>query len=74
MQLGCVKLAEDDDRLVIRLFEPTGMRRSTRVRVPALDLSFDVSLGPHEIKTLVVDPATLDVVETDLLEREVAAR
>lgn len=74
VQLGALKLAEDDDRLVIRLFEPTGMRRSTRVRVPALDLSFDVSLGPHEIKTLVVDPATLDVVETDLLEREVAAR
>jgi len=67
--LGALKLAEDGDDLVLRLFEPTGRPRPVRVRVPALDLAFDVSLGPFEIRTVRVARGL--VVGTDLLEREV---
>jgi len=77
--LGALKLAEDSDDLVVRLFEPTGRARSARIRLPALDLSFEVTLGPFEIRTLrIARPAgnegqasRLSVIETDLLEREV---
>ncbi len=67
--LAAMKLAEDGGRLILRLFEPTGIRRTTRVAVPPLDLSFDVALGAFELKTLSIDLATNAVTETDLLER-----
>lgn len=69
VQLAAMKLAEDDGRLILRLFEPTGIRRTTRVAIPPLDLAFDVALGAFEIKTLAIDLATKAVTETDLLER-----
>ena len=65
------KRAERLNGYVIRLFEPTGSRRSTTLTIPALDISKDVSLGPFEIKTFCVDPVTRTIVETDLMERPV---
>jgi len=70
IQLTALKMAEDGGRLVLRLFEPTGVERRTTVRVPGLDLRFDVSLQPHEIKTVSVDLGSGKVAEPDLLERE----
>ncbi len=72
VQLGAVKIAEGDDRLILRLFEPTGEPRTTTITVPPLDLRFDVALGAFEIKTLAVDLKTRTVEETDLLERKLA--
>jgi alpha-mannosidase len=69
VQLAAMKLAEDGDRLILRLFEPTGQARTTVVNIPSLDLRFDVALGGFEIKTLAIDLGTKAVVETDLLER-----
>jgi alpha-mannosidase len=73
VQLGAMKRAEDGERVILRLFEPTGERRATTVSIPPLDVRFDVVLGPFEIKTLAVDPKTKEVYETDLLERRVPA-
>jgi alpha-mannosidase len=73
VRLAALKMAEDGGRLVLRLFEPTGAARRTTVRVPALDLRFDVSLERHEIKTLGVDLESRAVAELDLLEREARA-
>jgi alpha-mannosidase len=70
VQLGAMKIAEDGGRLILRLFEPTGEPRTVSVTVPPLDLRFDVTLGPFEIKTLALDQKTKAVEETDLLERE----
>jgi len=70
VELAAMKLAEDDDRLILRLFEPTGDPRTTTVAIPPLDMTFDVALGGFEIKTLAIDLETKAVAETDLLERE----
>jgi alpha-mannosidase len=72
--LGAFKLAEDGDDVVVRLFEATGTRRSARVQVPALDLAFDLALGPFEIRTLRIDRATRRVSVVDLLERTVVGQ
>jgi alpha-mannosidase len=69
VELAALKLAEDDDRLILRLFEPTGTGCSTRVAIPPLEMAFEVSLGAFEIKTLAIDPKTKTIAETDLLER-----
>jgi alpha-mannosidase len=69
VELAAMKLAEEGDRLILRLFEPTGTRRSTRVAIPPLDVAFDVTLGAFEVKTLAIDLKTKAVAETDLLER-----
>ncbi len=97
--VGALKLAEDSEDLVVRLFEPTGRGRTVWVRVPAFDgdalgagtdaspcrCSFEVVLGPFEIRTLRIarppafaarlrpgkETAAATVTETDLLEREI---
>jgi alpha-mannosidase len=69
VRIGALKISEDGTGLVVRLFEPTGAPRDTRVRIPALGLDFPVALGPFELRTLVVDLATRTVRRADLLER-----
>ncbi len=63
------KKAEDSGGLVIRLFEPTGRRRRTTLRLPFAGASTRVVLKPFEIKTLVFSTRTGRFTETDLLER-----
>ena len=69
VQLTSFKMAEKKNRLVLRLFEPTGKKRSTRVDIPSLNLSFEVPLKKFEIKTFAIDIKTKEIIETDLLER-----
>ena len=63
------KKAEDSAGLVIRLFEPTGRKRTTILTLPFAGARTKVVLGPFEIKTLVFSPRTGRFKETDLLER-----
>jgi alpha-mannosidase len=74
VRLAALKISEDGHALVVRLFEPTGSARNTRVRIPALGLEFPVALGPFELRTLLVDLATRAVSRADLLERAEVAR
>jgi alpha-mannosidase len=74
VRLSALKLGEDRRALVLRLFEPTGTARNTRVRIPALDLEFPIALGPFELRTLLVDLHTRTVSDADLLERVRAPR
>jgi hypothetical protein len=74
VRLAALKMSEDGDALVLRLFEPTGLARNTRVRIPALGLDFPVALAPFELRTLLVDLATRTVSRADLLERKEVAR
>jgi len=69
VRLAALKLSEEGHALVLRLFEPTGTARDTRVRIPALGLEIPVALRAFEIRTLLVDLATKEVTVTDLLER-----
>jgi alpha-mannosidase len=74
VRLAALKMSEDGRALVVRLFEPTGSARETRVRIPALGLEFPVALAPFELLTLLVDLATRTVGRADLLERAEVAR
>jgi alpha-mannosidase len=74
VRLAALKMSEDGNALVVRLFEPTGSARNTRVRIPALGLDFPVALGPFELRTLLVDLATRAVSRADLLERAEVTR
>lgn len=69
VQMAAAKQAEDGDGLIVRLFEPTGRARKTTLTMPFCGLKHEVSLSAFEIKTLRIDPATLTVMEADLLER-----
>lgn len=71
VQLTALKMAEDDPWLILRLFEPTGRDRATRVTIPCLDLEFAVSMRPFEIKSMAVDIKSRDVFPVDLLERPI---
>jgi len=70
VQVSAVKMAEQNDWLLIRLFEPTGNEREINCIVPCLDLNFDVSLNGFEIKTMAVDLASRKIFKVDLMERK----
>ncbi len=70
VQVSAVKMAEQNDWLLIRLFEPTGKKRETNCIVPCLNLNFGVSLDGFEIKTMAVDLASREIFEVDLMERK----
>lgn len=74
VQVTAVKMAEESNWLIMRLFEPTGKARETVVEIPFLKLKLDVSLKGFEIKTLAVDLATKEVFETDLMEQKLKAK
>lgn len=69
VQMTTLKIAGKRGEVIIRLFNPTGEKRQTEVKIPCFDLTFPVSLSRYEIKTLAVDRKTGDVVEVDLMER-----
>lgn len=68
VQLAAFKKAEDADGYIIRLFEPTGERRTTTLAIPALDVEQEIELDPFEIKTLRLDPDQKTLRDTNLLE------
>lgn len=68
--LSAAKRAEgDEEALILRLYEPTGKGRQTRLSLPWLGGELAVALSPFEVKTLRVNPDTGEVTETDLLEQ-----
>lgn len=69
VQMSCLKLAEDGDDIIVRLFEPTGQARSTTLSLPLIGVKTKVDLGPFEVKTLRIDPKARRITETDLIER-----
>jgi alpha-mannosidase len=68
IQVAAVKKAQQGNELVVRLFEPTGRDRSTRLRIPSLDLDEEISMKGFEIKTLLVNPENRQVTASNLLE------
>ena len=69
-----IKRAEEDEDLIIRLFEPTGTHRRTTLAIPALRMRHRVELRGHEVRTLRINTETGKVTETDLLERPLPRR
>ncbi|HEY0442881.1 MAG TPA: glycoside hydrolase family 38 C-terminal domain-containing protein, partial [Candidatus Limnocylindrales bacterium] len=72
--VGALKLAEDGDDLVVRAVETTGRPAAARIDLPAWGREITFDAGPYEIRTFRVPrDADAPVVETDLLERPLAA-
>lgn len=57
LQLTAFKQAEEGNDYVLRLFEPTGMPRRSRLRLPVVGVGQDVALGPYEVQTWRLDVA-----------------
>lgn len=70
--ITAVKMAEEHNWMIIRLFEPTGKERPARIVIPYMDLAFNVSLNAFEIKTMAVDLDTREIFEVDLMENKVS--
>jgi alpha-mannosidase len=70
IQLTVIKMAEDKNWLVFRLFEPTGKARKTQISIPHLNMECGLSMSAFEIKTIAVDLGTKEMFELDLLERK----
>ncbi len=69
IQFTSIKMAEENNWLLIRLFEPTGGERKTDVSIPCLHLYFEVKLQGFEIKTMAVDLESKEIFEVDLMEK-----
>jgi len=69
VQLTTFKRAANSDDFIIRLFEPTGKRRTTTVTLPCAGVRTRVELRPFEIKTLRIAPQSGEVREVNLLEQ-----
>lgn len=72
IQMTALKKAEENDWLIIRLFNPTQKARQTVVTIPFLNLNFPVRFQQFEIKTMAVDLSAKDIFEVDLMERKLA--
>lgn len=70
VQLPALKKAEDGNDLIIRLFEPTGIERTTELDMPFLRAKTQVKLKGFEIKTLRYLRKTKEFRDVDLLENE----
>ena len=69
VQITAIKQAESGRGWIIRLFEPTGTRQKTQLRVlVGKPIQKTVTLKPFEIKTLKIDAALRTVIETNMME------
>ena len=71
VQMTAFKFAEDNDDLIIRLFEPTGRRRSTTLSMPMVGAKTRIRLSPYEIRTLRWSARRRRFREVDLLEQAI---
>lgn len=74
IQLTAVKMAEDKNWLVLRLFEPTGKKRKTHVAIPCINREFDLPLEAFEIRTIAVDLESNDIFDLDLMEKKIKSQ
>lgn len=72
IQICAVKKAHTSNNIVVRLFEAAGRKRTAVLSQPAIGKRLKVQLGPFEIKILKINLKTREIVETDLLERNLA--
>jgi alpha-mannosidase len=66
--LSVIKQSEDGEDLVLRGYEIAGKPAQTTLHMPDFGQRFPLSFGPHEIKTVRIDPKSWEIKEVDLLE------
>ena len=68
IMLSCMKLAEDRQGIILRLYECEGKVQSTGIRLMGGAVTETLSFKPFEIRTFRLNPATNVLAETTLLE------
>jgi len=68
VQLTALKQHEDGGAVLVRVVELVGMETQASIAMSFCENDYKCSLGPHEIKTMAINPKTGAVTETDLLE------
>ncbi|MCS7176429.1 MAG: alpha-mannosidase [Candidatus Kapabacteria bacterium] len=71
--LTALKLTEDADALIVRLWESTGQQSVCRLLFPAFGYYADVELQPYAVTTFRIDLRDGTLTETDLLERPLSS-
>ncbi len=74
VQIPVIKKSEDGDDVIIRLFEPTGKKRTTVLSLPFILFKKRLTLSAFELKTLRVNPRTRKLTEVNLLENPLSGR
>jgi alpha-mannosidase len=69
IQLSAVKKAEDNSNLVIRLFEPTGRKRTSVMTIPSARIRKKITLAGFEVKTFRINMRKRTVLEADCMGR-----
>jgi alpha-mannosidase len=69
VRLAAAKRAESGRALILRLFEPTGRRRTTAVSLPFAGMRKTITLGGFEIRTYRVDIRRRTWTVVNLLEK-----
>jgi alpha-mannosidase len=67
--ITAIKKSEETNDIIIRLFEPTGHKRTAALSIVCLKLKISLSFTPFEIKTLRINPRSGKYYETDLMEQ-----
>jgi alpha-mannosidase len=65
VNLSVIKLAEDNDDIVIRCYEVAGKKTVTNIHLPVLNRVVSVTLEPWQIKTLLT-PRNADLAVRDI--------
>jgi len=67
--VNVVKLAEDSEDIVLRLYEVHGVKTNVRITLPWIKRNIEVTVNPYEIKSLLIplDPSR-PVRECNLIE------
>lgn len=68
--LTAFKKAERSDDYIIRLFEPTGVERTTTIHLPIVGIQQEINLGKFEIKTLRLNTVSQTLTEAALMEMD----
>ncbi|MFA6127177.1 MAG: glycoside hydrolase family 38 C-terminal domain-containing protein [Bacteroidales bacterium] len=74
IRFAVLKMSESNDRLIIRLFETTGVNKQVTVMIPSMSLNFPLLFSGFEIKTISIHLLTKEICEQYLLERNPAER
>lgn len=68
--ISVLKRGEAGESLIVRAVETEGRTVDATLYFPAMERSFALQFGPHEIKTLAICPTTWALREVNLLEDE----
>lgn len=55
VEVSCFRLADDGKKYILRLFNPSGLDQSVKVKVPVMDVESCVIVKAHEFATYGID-------------------